>query len=320
MTQLTSLISTLAHVLPGTRANRLLILIYHRVRAEPSSISKTALHRAVFDWQMQIVAQHCRPVALLEGLHRMRAGNLPARSVAVTFDDGYADNADVALPVLLHYGVPATFFVATGFLDGGRMWNDSIVESIRQAPTGRLDLGVIGLGIEQLGPVPTRGPLVQQVIAAVKHLPPGERLARVQAVCDAIGADLPGDLMMTSSQVRRLADAGMEVGAHTVHHPILRSLAEEEARREIEDSRRSLERITGRPVRSFAYPNGRPGDDYTVRDRDLVAALGFDCAAATTSGVATRNSDFFQLPRFTPWDPEPSRWLSRLLLAYGRPA
>ena len=67
-------------------------------------------------------------------------------------------------------------------------------------------------------------------------------------------------------------------------------------------SRQALEGIVGQPVRLFAYPNGRPGEDYTRRDRDLVESLGFDAALSTTWGAASRGSDLYQLPRFTPWD------------------
>jgi peptidoglycan/xylan/chitin deacetylase (PgdA/CDA1 family) len=320
MPLVTSTIATLAHAVPGTRRNRLLILIYHRVRPEPSVMSRAALHRDMFDWQMQLVARHCAPISMLDGLGRMREGTLPPRSVAITFDDGYADNADVALPVLLRHGVPATFFVATGFLNGGRMWNDSIVEAIRRARGAQVDLRAIGLGVMPLGPVQARGPLAQRVIRQVKHLPPKERERKVAEICGAIGAELPDDLMMTSAQVRSLARAGMEVGAHTVHHPILRSLDEAEAKCEITDSRAELESIVGTAVRSFAYPNGRPGDDYSVRDRNIVASLDFEYAVSTTQGAAGAGSDIFQLPRFTPWDSTPGRWLARLLLAFGRPA
>jgi len=320
MSLLTSTVSTLGHALPSTRANRLLILIYHRVRPEPSSMSKVALHREMFDWQMRLVARHCRPISMLDGLRRLREGTLSSRSVAVTFDDGYADNAEVALPILLRYGVPATFFVATGFLDGGRMWNDSIVEAIRNVRGTHVDLRMIGLGQEPLSPVHMRGPLTRKIILAVKHLPPAERLAKVEELCNVIGAHLPDNLMMTSDQVRSLAEAGMEVGAHTVHHPILKSLPDDEARREIADSRSALEEITGSTVRSFAYPNGRPGDDYSDRDRNIVASLDFEYAVSTRQGVANVRSDLFQLPRFTPWDTAPTRWLSRLLTAFGQPA
>ena len=112
----------------------------------------------------------------------------------------------------------------------------------------------------------------------------------------------------------------MEVGAHTISHPILLTLPDEAARGEIEGSRQALQKITGREIRAFAYPNGKPGEDYTRRDRDLVESLGFETAPSTTWGAATAASDRFQLPRFTPWDRSPERWLARLLLGFGKPA
>jgi peptidoglycan/xylan/chitin deacetylase (PgdA/CDA1 family) len=157
------------------------------------------------------------------------------------------------------------------------------------------------------------------LIRAAKHLAPNQRAKWVGALCDAVDAQLPDDLMMTDSQVRTLAEAGMEIGAHTLTHPILRILEAEEALHEIRTGREMLQAITGREIRAFAYPNGRPGEDYTDRDRNIVASLGFDFAVSTCRGAATTRSDYFQLPRFTPWDRHPARWLTRLLTAAPAP-
>ena len=108
--------------------------------------------------------------------------------------------------------------------------------------------------------------------------------------------------MMTSSQVVALARDGFAIGGHTVNHPILARLAPTAARQEIQDGRRHLEEITHSPVRLFAYPNGRPGEDYTVDNLEQVRQLGFAAAFTTAHGVAGNNADLFQLPRFTPWD------------------
>jgi peptidoglycan/xylan/chitin deacetylase (PgdA/CDA1 family) len=312
-------VSALGHALPGTRSGRLLVLIYHRVHPQASVDFPARIDAARFGAQMALIRRHCHPVALADAVSALREGSLPPRAVAVTFDDGYADNAEVALPILLRHGVPATFFVASGFLDGGRMWNDSVAESIRRAPAGTLDLRDLQLGSHQLTSQVQRSRVANQIVASIKRLPQPERQARVDALCERIGVALPDDLMMTSAQVRNLAQAGMEVGAHTVSHPILRTLDDQTARQEIQGNRAALERIIGTAVRSFAYPNGKLGDDYTERDRDLVESLGFDYALSTQRGVATGESDRFQLPRFTPWDVSPERWLARLLLEYRRP-
>jgi peptidoglycan/xylan/chitin deacetylase (PgdA/CDA1 family) len=313
---ITSGISVVLGGRPAARAGRLLVLIYHRVRATRDPMFAGDVDSKAFDWQMELVRRHCSPISMKTAVPALRSGRLPPRAVAVTFDDGYADNAEVALPILRRHGVPATFFVAPGFLDGGRMWNDSIIEAVRGAAGAHLDLRTFHLGVVSLGREETRGPLAEAVIRAGQQLGPSERTDRVNELCERIGAELPDDLMMTSAQVRSITDAGMEIGAHTMTHPILSALPATAARKEIDDSRVALEAITGQPVRSFAYPNGRPGEDYTTRDREIVSSLDFDWAVSTVRGVASKDSDTYQLPRFAPWDDGRSKWLLRLLMQF----
>lgn len=315
-----SVVSCLARGLPATRAGRLLILIYHRVRQRPDPMFPGEVDDPRFDRQMALLRDHCHPLPLRAAIAQLEDGSLPPRAVAVTFDDGYADNATVALPILRRHQIPATFFITAGYLDGGRMWNDSIIEAIRCATASSLDLTDLGLGTVALDSQAAKGAVADSIIGKVKHLEPRERQARVDSLCVRTACELPDDLMMTSTQVRELADSGMEIGAHTMTHPILRSITVEEARREIDESRHHLQSIIGRPVDGFAYPNGRPQDDYTERDRNLVEELGFRYALATVNGSATQRSDLFQLPRFTPWDRRPERWLARLMLAFAKPA
>lgn len=319
MSLLTSALSACGRLLPGTQANRLLVLIYHRVHRAADPMCPVEVDAERFDWQMALLRSHCCPLSLAEGVERLKRGDLPPRAVAVTFDDGYMDNATVALPILQKHGILATFFIAPGFLDGGRMWNDSIIETVRRVPGDTVDTGAIGLGVLPLPSSSSRARAAEQIIKAVKHRSKELRAALVDELCARGSVDLPHDLMMTSEQVKDLVAAGMEVGAHTMTHPILRTLTDYEVRREIQESRAVLERIIQRPVRSFAYPNGRPVEDYTERDRAIVESLGFDYAPSTRFGVATIQTDVLQLPRFTPWDATPSRWLARLLATYQSP-
>lgn len=306
-------------LVPATRAGRLVVLIYHRVRPVRDEMFPDEVETGVFREQMRLLRDHVTPLPLREAIVKLGKGTLPSRACAVTFDDGYADNAKIALPILKECGVPATFFVATGFLDGGRMWNDSVIEAIRRAPAGTLDLSRLGMSIHQLAGPDSRRAAALALIRTIKHLPLDERQSKVDGLCELLQLELPNDLMMTGAQVRELADAGMEIGGHTVHHPVLRTLDDVQAREEIVRNRAELERIIGAPVAGFAYPNGRPKQDYTQRDRELVEALGFEYAVSTARGCAHRASDPFQLPRFTPWDRTPARWLARLLLEYRNP-
>jgi len=240
---------------------------------------------------------------------------LPARAAAITFDDGYADNHEVALPILLRHGLKATFFIATGFLDGGRMWNDTVVESVRRCPDAALDLGALQLaGIERLdlGDWARKRLGAQRLLAAIKYLPSEQRARIVEQIAARSGATLPGDLMMRSEQVRALHAKGMQVGAHTLTHPILAGLPRAAARREMLDSKHTLEALLQVPVRTFAYPNGKPEVDYDADSVRLARELGFELAVSTAWGSATRHADPLQIPRFTPWDRSRLRFALRL--------
>jgi peptidoglycan/xylan/chitin deacetylase (PgdA/CDA1 family) len=110
--------------------------------------------------------------------------------------------------------------------------------------------------------------------------------------------------MLTSSQLEKLADESMEIGGHTMSHPILVRTSPREAEREIAEGRARLEAIVRKRVRLFAYPNGEPVRDYDAHVT-LIKRLGFDAAFSTAWGVARAGSDTYHLPRFTPWDVEP---------------
>jgi peptidoglycan/xylan/chitin deacetylase (PgdA/CDA1 family) len=124
--------------------------------------------------------------------------------------------------------------------------------------------------------------------------------------------------MMTSDQVRALHAAGMEIGAHTVTHPILAEVTDERARHEIAVSRSRLQAIIGAPVRLFAYPNGIPRRDYYAEHAALARELGFDAAVSTAWGAARAGDDPYQIPRFTPWDR--ADWRFGLRIAMNRAA
>ncbi|MFO8155711.1 MAG: polysaccharide deacetylase family protein [Thiohalospira sp.] len=297
---------------PSGCAARLSILIYHRVLAEPDALLPGVPDAATFRWHMRFLRRHFNPLPLDEAVQRLRAGSLPSRAVCVTFDDGYADNATVALPVLREEGVPATFFIATAYLNGGRMFNDTVIETIRRLPQGSVDLEPEGLGVREIHGDPDRRQLAGEVILALKYLELEERRARAAALGERFGVKLPDDLMMTDAQVRDLADNGMGIGGHTLTHPILARLPREAAFHEMRAGKEALERLLERPVTLFAYPNGRPGKDYSPEHVAMARDLGFEAACSTAWGTARRDSDPYQLPRFTPWDPTPFRFGLRM--------
>ncbi len=297
---------------PGGARGGLSVLIFHRVLARPDPLRPNEPTAAVFDGRLRWLNHHCNVLPLDAALRALRDGSLPPRAAAITFDDGYADNHDLAAPALRRWGLSATIFVATGFLDGGRMFNDTVIEAVRQAPGSRLDLEDLGLGVHTLDGVEARRAAIARILPALKGLSGAEREALAETVRVRCRAEPPRGLMMTSAQVRALHRQGFGIGAHTVTHPILAETPLDAARREIADGRAALEGLVGAPVTLFAYPNGRPGRDFRAEHVRLVRELGFAAAVTTGWGAARPGADPFQIPRFTPWDRDGLRFGLRL--------
>jgi peptidoglycan/xylan/chitin deacetylase (PgdA/CDA1 family) len=304
---------------PAGPRGRLSILIYHRVLPEADPMLPTEPDAEAFSWQMQVVARHFTVIRLSEAVERLNNGSLPSRALSITFDDGYANNASLGLRILQEQELPATFFVASGYLSKGCiMWNDAIIEALRRMPGKMLDLRHLGLGLLATANMEQRRNVAESLIAKLKYLPQEERDDRARAITETVGASLPADLMMSQVEVRRLSEAGMEIGAHTVSHPILARLDDERARVEIASSKEQLEEIILKPVHLFAYPNGKPGKDYNSRHVRMVGELGFTAAVSTAWGAAHASDDYYQLPRFTPWDKTSTRFLIRMIQNYTR--
>lgn len=307
---LPAMLATLAS--PAGQRAALSVLIFHRVLAEPDPLFPEEPDAHRFD-QLLRWLRGWRVLPLDAAIGALREGTLPARALAITFDDGYADNHDVALPILQRHGMCATFFIATGFLDGGRMWNDTIIEAVRRCQAQVLDLDALGLGRHRLGSVAERRSAIDALLSALKYLPFDERSRAVEAVARASGAQLPQDLMMRSEQVRALRRAGMQIGGHTRSHPILARLPDDAAYEEIAGGKAELESLLGEPVPLFAYPNGRPGRDYLARHCAMAQRAGYRAAVSTAPGAARLGADPLQIPRFTPWDRTPLRFGLRMV-------
>ncbi|MEO8936493.1 MAG: polysaccharide deacetylase family protein [Burkholderiaceae bacterium] len=305
-------VKSFGRLLAAARGPRLSILIFHRVLPKLDPLLPGEPDAKTFEQRMRWLAAGFRVMPLIEAARRLRDGSLPANAACITFDDGYADNVTIAAPILARLRLSATFFIATGFLDGGRMWNDTVIEAVRTSPDGTLDLEAIGCGRWSCTDVASRVVAIDGLLNLLKYLPQPERQAKVEAIADAVGLPARSDLMMTRQQVRELRRYGMSIGAHTVTHPILTTLGIAEARREIADGRLDLEETLNDRVKLFAYPNGRPAKDYDDTHVALVRELGFDAAVSTAWGVSKRNSDRFQLARFTPWDLNTNKFGLRL--------
>lgn len=301
---------------PGPSA-RLSVLIFHRVLARQDAMLPDEMHAARFAQLLGWIKTWFQVLPLDEAVQRLRDRRLPARAAAITFDDGYADNHDVALPLLEQAGLSATFFIATGFLNGGRMWNDTLIEAMRLSPLEQLDVSNFAPGYADLPSLAlhdwhARKRAAMQLIKRTKYLPPVERQQLVDTVATASKAKLPDNLMMSTEQLRAMHRRGMVIGGHTVNHPILARLSPEAARAEISEGRATLQSMLDAPIRLFAYPNGKPGEDYLPEHVGLVRDAGFEAAVTTSPGAAGVDTQPYEVPRFTPWDSTRTRFGLRM--------
>jgi len=286
---------------PGGRRGRLSVFIFHRVLESADPLLPQQPDAAHFERIVQFISRSFTVLTLGDAISRLASGTLPAAAAAITFDDGYLDNWTVALPILRRYGVPATFFIATGFLDGGRMWNDDIIEAVRLAPGPELDWSAYGLGTHDVRSPSARVHCYSTVLDKLKYFDHAQRAACAREIAARAGVPPASSLMMRTEHVQAMRRERIEIGAHTHTHPILNSIGDEEAMREIKGGKERLEAMIGETIDLFAYPNGVPERDFSPRHVDMVRDAGFRAAVTTAPGAAATGCAPFLVPRYTPW-------------------
>lgn len=289
-------------VSPAGTAARLPVMNFHRVLSSPDPLRLGDPDVERFDQMLAWIQAWLTILPLDDAVRRLRAGTLPARAAAITFDDGYADNHDFALPILRQRGLAATFFIATDYLDGGCMWNDQIIAAIRKCAYDAIDLDSLGLGRHSLATAEDRSRTINSLLPRVKYLASAERENIARSILKLARVACPHDQMLTTAKLRTLRAAGMQIGAHTASHPILAKLELDAVRREMVTSKATLEEKLQAPVELFAYPNGKPAIDYRAEHATAARDTGFIAAFSTGRGTARGTTDFMQMPRFTPWD------------------
>ena len=289
------------------------ILLFHRVLAERDPFRSGDLTAAEFDGIVGVVARNFAVLSLDEAVARLEANALPRGALAITFDDGYRDNLDVAAPILAAHRVPATVFVSTGFLDGSWMFNDRVIEACKVTRCTSATFPSLRAEPLDLSTVEAKVAAAHAILDNAKYLEFDARLAAVADFEDRLGTRPGRGPMLDEDGIRRLRASGVAIGAHTVDHPILANLDDSAARAQIHQSRERLIDILREPVTQFAYPNGQPGRDYGRTHVAMVKEAGFRCAVSTTPCTARPGMDRYELPRFTPWDKSGWRFAARLL-------
>lgn len=295
-------------------SSRAAILMYHRVApkgVDPWGLCVTPEH---FAQQLEVIRRRGSPVRLRELAEALRTGRVPDRAVAVTLDDGYANNLYEAKPLLERYDTPATVFVTTAYLESAReFWWDELIRAVLE-PARLPDALVLAIGGVtrrwELGPEPGNGgadrspnsPRLAFYLAlreALRPLSHGDRQAALDALLAWAGtapAYRPTHRPLQRRELATLENGGLvDIGAHTATHPVLPAHPVEVQREEIRRSKVDLEAALGHPVEAFAYPFG----EYSQQTIGLVRQAGFSwaCGCNEPESVWWR-SDGFELPRF----------------------
>lgn len=285
----------------------LLVLNYHRIGDAASSPLDSGVFSATqdqFDEQLGWLKSNADVIGLddLDGA----VGGSSGRFVLITFDDGYLDNYELALPVLKRHGVPATFFITTGFIDGRRVaWWDEIAWMVKHAERGHWPRRMLVNGPRPDWSAEQMPIVIQKLLQLYKSLPNGEGPAFLDEIAQATAS---GRCAMTSDsapwmsweQIRELQSAGQSIGAHTVTHPVLARCSREQQRAEITGSKRRIEDVLKRPVTAFSYPVGT-ADAFTIETEELMREAGirwaFNFQGGYVDATRAQSADRFSLPR-----------------------
>jgi peptidoglycan/xylan/chitin deacetylase (PgdA/CDA1 family) len=325
----------------GRREPAPLILLYHsiaEVESDPWSLSVSPAH---FAEHLDVITSSHRPLPLSELVRLSADGRAPPDAVALTIDDGYANNLLAAKPLLERAGVPATVFIATGMLGGSEFWWDEIARIVLGTSGGsplrlRFPDGEREWPVEESldadamrvhrawrasrdAPTTMRQRAFLELYRLMRALTPNERatvLAELGAWSGAPSVAAPLR-SLTEAELAELARGALvEIGAHTVSHPVLATLPFDAQRKEMVESRARLFDLLDRSVTSLAYPFGGR-KEYSADSVAIARELGFDLACANVHGALRPTADRLELPRvmIRDWSGEE---LERRLRVYAR--
>ena len=285
-----------------------LVLTYHDVLPEGfpenNPLFGMAVTTAEFDWYLDYLHRHYNPISLSQFTDwLLRNKPLPPRPVLITFDDGHRNNLQYALPLLRKRNTPAVCFVIAGSLGAHKQtWVEEGYYRIlfTRASAWQLTTGEsISLATKQ-----ERSAACSRFFSLFRTIPEERQQQemenlRSQLSIDSDGREFPDRFeFLGTSELKQLRQVNIEIGAHTVSHPIFATLSEQRVKEEVGSSRAILESATGSGIRAFAYPFGMPEIDFLPRDSELVKQAGFEIAFAANDGFVDRSADPFALPRF----------------------
>lgn len=283
---------------------RLTILFYHEVGDVPA-LGAAAMNVNAFKRQMELVARWYRPISIDE-LHDCLAGNhrLPDHPLLVTFDGGYRGVIEHALTILRRYHIPATIYLVTSYIDHQMTPHVfRVAQLLAETDTNTLVVPFPdGARSFSLRTEHERRSCCYALMKLLSATPPGDRNAVYEEIARRLGVDpaaVQHDLYLTWEEIAASkADGLVRFESHSLNHPNLTLIPEEEARREIGESKEAIELRTGRAVTSFCYPKGY----YSARIKLMVREAGYRSAMTVRYGLNRCCDDPLELKRIAARD------------------
>jgi len=289
------------------RSPSVAILMYHSVMEQPQEheafLGGIVHSRSVFRGHMELLARKYYLVSLDQILRLVRGETeLPRRAVAVTFDDGYTDNYEIATPILQQTGVPATFYATVGCIERRTLpWPSHLRFFFRKAnrPRWTDSSGKIW----PLSNHEDRENAFLRSCDEYCHLPGSMHESYIAALSAALEVQMPagsGRLMMNYDQMGTLVQQGHIIGSHTMTHPNMAYLNAEDARREFFESKSLLEKALRAPVVHFSYPCPALTPHWSEQTLDASRQAGYETAVTTDPGLVRKGDDLLKLKRVRP--------------------
>jgi peptidoglycan/xylan/chitin deacetylase (PgdA/CDA1 family) len=284
--------------------DELTIIMYHGIIRSPLVVTDWCfVDEHSFSTQLEYLKKHFEIIPLSEAVERMRNGGIKRPTAVITFDDGYQNNFDVAFPILCKEKIPATIFLTTGLIDtNDTVWYCRFNLALSQTHRPFIEWNGFKFDLSTLDLKAKASVAIQDNL---KELPPLQLMATIRDIILKLDGDPDCSIeigspyrMLNKNAIVEMAASGLvEFGAHTHEHMILSSLSAEEQLNEIRRSVDAIHELTGRPCKSFAYPNGRM-EDYDSDSIKHLKACGIQMALTTTAGPNNRMTPSMELRRY----------------------
>lgn len=285
----------------------IILLIYHKITEDINSEindNLTINHPLEnFSREMEFLKKWCNIVSLDEALDILKSKRASEKpTIAITFDDGFEDNYRLAFPILKKLNIPATIFLTAGLIGTDHLpWVDRIGESIFHSQQKKLCLNPFFKNtVFSLETVNDKRDSFNKITTQLKEINYSDSVKSVDEIIRQVGEPSnTGKRMLNWHEAREMSENNIAFGAHTMTHPILSKMPTDLAKRQINDSKTTIEEKAGIAVKHFAFPNGRT-EDFSEELKQYCKEIGFESVSTAIYGSNPLNTDTYSLKRISP--------------------